>query len=147
MRAKSHHAHAPTHATSGTNGSKPQNRPGPPIALQRSDALDALDAPLPPDALDLPYPLGPESPSRPTSASGASGPSFPPYELALDAPAEPRLATVQVSREDKAVFDALQAWWLFRRGRRLTQWELFSLLLGDALGNDAGELSGARRAL
>lgn len=69
---------------------------------------------------------------------------FTPYELALEVPPPRRTVTIQVLPEDKEVFDALQAWHLFRRGRRLTQWEVFTLLLADGLANAEGTFAEAR---
>lgn len=79
-----------------------------------------------------------------TSVEEDEAAGFPPVELALDVFPQARLATVMLRREDKEVFDALQAWWHFRHGRRLTQWELFSLILAEALEDPAGRFGPAR---
>lgn len=50
------------------------------------------------------------------------------------------VATVNVSREDKEVFDAVQLWLQQRLGRGLSQWDVFSFLLGEALGNEDSPL-------
>ena len=55
-----------------------------------------------------------------------------------------RTSSVEVRREDKELFDALQAWWLLRHGERLTQWELFTVLLVEALEGEGGRLRGFR---
>lgn len=68
-------------------------------------------------------------------------------ELAVETPVVRKTATVQVRPEDKVLFDALQAWYLFTAGKRLTQWELFTLVLVDALENQAGRFAGARDIL
>lgn len=88
----------------------------------------------------------------PTTASGRpkpTDPSAPPrdVELAVETPVVRKTATVQVRPEDKAVFDALQAWWHFRHGSRLTQWELFSLVLAAAVSNREGALAPALEVL
>lgn len=57
-------------------------------------------------------------------------------ELALDLPPVRRFATVQVLREDKFVFDALQGWYRAQTGRPVFQWDLFTLLLVEALDHD-----------
>lgn len=46
-----------------------------------------------------------------------------------------QLTSVNLSRTDKAVFDALQSWWSFREGRALQQCEVFSMLMEAALKN------------
>lgn len=57
--------------------------------------------------------------------------------VGLDVDVSPRraVASVNVRRDDKAVFDALHAWWSVERRRPLTQWEAFSVLLAVALEN------------
>jgi len=65
---------------------------------------------------------------------------LPPVELAFETPVVQKTSTVQVRPEDKLVFDALQAWWHFRHGKRMTQWELFSVVLACAVANREGAL-------
>ncbi len=86
--------------------------------------------------------------SVPMAAPNFAGPDGGlPMELALDAFPVARTQVIALRREDKEVFDALQAWWHFRQGKRLTQWELFSLLLADALENADGRFADARLVL
>ena len=60
-------------------------------------------------------------------------------------PARP-LAAVNAQRGDKAVFDALQAWFSFHEGRSLHQCETFALLLDVALRADDPRLRGFSEA-
>lgn len=78
------------------------------------------------------------------SPAGVGRAGWQEYELALDVFPRARTCMVALRREDKEVFDALQAWWHFRHGRRLTQWELFSLVLAEALENPGGRFAAAR---
>jgi hypothetical protein len=66
------------------------------------------------------------------------------YELALEAPVRRGTASINVRWEDKVVFDAIQAWASHRKGRYVSQWDAFSLLLGAALENEASELGRAQ---
>lgn len=52
-------------------------------------------------------------------------------------------ATLAIRPEDKETFDALLAWWHFRRGERLPPEELFAQLLEAALKNKSGAFAGA----
>lgn len=61
-------------------------------------------------------------------------------ELVPDTDVAPHLGTVKTRRDDKEVFDQLKAWWSFRRGRDLTQWEAFNLLLAAALENERADV-------
>lgn len=45
------------------------------------------------------------------------------------------LATLNVGRQEKAVFDAFQAWLSYREGRAVHQWEVFAVVLEAALTN------------
>ncbi|MEA3200615.1 MAG: hypothetical protein QOE90_2043 [Thermoplasmata archaeon] len=72
---------------------------------------------------------------------GAEHVPFNPYELALETPPPPRLGSINVRPEDKAVFDAVQKLVSFHRGRSVTQWELFTMLLADAVANKRGLLA------
>jgi hypothetical protein len=63
---------------------------------------------------------------------------FDPYELLFEAPPPPRLATINVRLEDKAVFDAMQGLINFHKGRRVSQWELFTIVLADAIASPEG---------
>lgn len=88
----------------------------------------------------------------PTGATGRPLPRDPaapqlPVELALETPVVQKTATLQVRPEDKAVFDALQAWWHFRMGKRLTQWELFTIVIAAAVSNEKGALAPAADVL
>lgn len=53
-------------------------------------------------------------------------------------PPERRFVSVGVTREDKEALDAVQAWYSFRMGRRVPHWELFNLLLAEAVQNEKG---------
>lgn len=59
-----------------------------------------------------------------------------PVELVPDGPVLPPVASLKVRRDDKEVFDQLKAWWSLRRGRDLSQWEAFTLLLAAALESE-----------
>jgi hypothetical protein len=72
---------------------------------------------------------------------GAEHMPFDPHELALEKAPLPRFGTVNVRPEDKAVFDAMQQLMSFHRGRSITQWELFTILLADAMTNRKGVLA------
>ena len=61
-------------------------------------------------------------------------------ELVPDGDVLPNLGTVKTRRDDKEVFDQLKAWWSFRHGRELRQWEAFNLLLVAALENRGADL-------
>lgn len=67
-------------------------------------------------------------------------PSSPEFELVPDGPVLPPLASLKLRRDDKAVFDQLKAWWSLRRGRDLSQWEAFTILLGVALEHEEARL-------
>lgn len=73
-----------------------------------------------PHALPRRPPVPPSAPSNP----------FPPF-----APVPPVrvLTSVNVRRDEKAVFDALQSWWSYREGRSLQQWEVFGRILQAAV--------------
>lgn len=66
------------------------------------------------------------------------------FELAVEAPVRRGTATINVRWEDKEVFDAIQRWASHRRGRSLSQWDAFSLVLAAALGNREADLGRAR---
>jgi hypothetical protein len=55
--------------------------------------------------------------------------------VGLDVDVSPRrsVAGVNIRRDEKPIYDALLAWWSVERGRTLTQWEAFSILLSFAL--------------
>ncbi|HVM44374.1 MAG TPA: hypothetical protein VM582_00460, partial [Candidatus Thermoplasmatota archaeon] len=94
-----------------------------------------------------PHSVSPSS-FDPTTVSGAPRPgarALPPgsLELAVEGPVVRKTATVQIRPEDKEVFDALQAWWFLRHGRRVTQWELFTELLAAATEARGGPFAGA----
>lgn len=65
------------------------------------------------------------------------------YELALEEPVRRGTASVNVRWEDKVVFDAIQAWASHRKGRYVSQWDAFSLILAAALGNQDAEVGRA----
>ena len=64
--------------------------------------------------------------------------SVPRHELAIHEAPERRFVNISVTREDKEAFDAVQAWYSFRAGRRVPHWELFNLVLADALDRQDG---------
>lgn len=78
---------------------------------------------------------GPSPPADPAPAG---------YELVLDEFPPRRTNLIALRADDKEVFDTLQAWWRVEHGERLTQWGLFSLVLGAALSNPEGPFVGAR---
>lgn len=59
------------------------------------------------------------------------------FELAFEEPPRRAPACVNVRRDDKEVFDRLAAYAAAFRGRRLFQWEVFTLVLAAALENPA----------
>lgn len=61
-------------------------------------------------------------------------PAFEPHYLELESRPERSFVTIMVRREDKEAFDALQMWLAYREGRRVTQWEMFNLVLAEAAG-------------
>ena len=63
-------------------------------------------------------------------------------ELAPDVKPPSPVVTIAMLREDKAVFDAAQAWLSARAGRRVTQWEAFTVILAEALGHPDSSLRG-----
>lgn len=56
-------------------------------------------------------------------------------------PARP-LSSLNVQRADKAIFDALQAWWSYRDGRSMQQCEAFTVLLDVALRSGDPRVAG-----
>lgn len=58
--------------------------------------------------------------------------------LALDTDPERQFINICVSREDKEALDAIQAWYSYREARRVPHWELFNLILAEALANPSG---------
>ena len=90
------------------------------------------------------------SPSAFPSASALPGPVAierslvtatlpgPHHELAIAVPPERRFVNVGVTREDKEAADTIQAWYSFREGRRVPHWELYNLLLAEAVENEKG---------
>lgn len=83
-----------------------------------------------PDPSDLP---GPAALAR-TIAQAA----VPRHELALQEPQVRRFVNLSVSREDKEAADTVQAWYGFQVGRRVPHWELYNLVLAEALQNERG---------
>lgn len=85
----------------------------------------------------------------PTDASGRPKPLGPraQVELAFETAPLRKVATYQIRYEDKVVSDALQAWHLWRYGKRVTQWELYSIVLAAALENRSGPFVGALEVL
>lgn len=71
-------------------------------------------------------------------------PAAPPFPRFAPEPPTRALASVNALRDDKAIFDALQAWWSFRAGRPVHQWEAFQRLLSAALQSGAEDLDGFR---
>lgn len=65
------------------------------------------------------------------------------FELVAEAPVRRATACVNVRWEDKEVFDAVRAWLSYRRGRVVSQWDVFSFVLATALENDSSELARA----
>ena len=60
------------------------------------------------------------------------------HELALDTGPQRAFVNVSVTRDDKEALEAVQAWYSFREGRRVPHWELFNLILAEALQNEKG---------
>lgn len=74
--------------------------------------------------------------------------AFPPggsdrFELVPEERVSRGVACINISREDKAVFDAVQWWLQHRLGREAHQWDVFSFLLGEALLNRESPLQNA----
>lgn len=65
------------------------------------------------------------------------------FELAFEEPVRRGTACVNIRHEDKAVFDAIQLWMSHRKGRSLSQWEAFSMVLAAALENKDAEVASA----
>ncbi|HUR69055.1 MAG TPA: hypothetical protein VM370_07390 [Candidatus Thermoplasmatota archaeon] len=65
------------------------------------------------------------------------------FELVPEEKVRRGTATINVSWADKEVFDAIQWWLTYRMGREATQWDVFSFLLGEALGNRESPLRNA----
>ena len=65
------------------------------------------------------------------------------FELVPQARPSRGVACINISREDKEVFDAIQWWLQHRLGREAHQWDVFSFLLGEALGNRESVLRNA----
>lgn len=49
-----------------------------------------------------------------------------------------RYVNVVVLRDDKEAADTVKAWYSFREGRPVAHWELYNLLLAEALQNEKG---------
>ena len=111
----------------------------PPWLPARPGAVAAMSSPL---AWRRPRLAGPplsaasaslrDASNRFVGAQGQAGG----FELAVDGPPVRRFATVQVLREDKFVFDALQGWYRAQTGRPVYQWDLFTQLLVEALDHE-----------
>jgi hypothetical protein len=84
-------------------------------------------------------------PTGPTGSvkSGASGP----VDVVLDGPVVLKTHTWQLRPDDKALMDSLQSWYHVRYGQQLTQWELFSRVLVEALTKPDGRFVGAFEAI
>lgn len=67
-------------------------------------------------------------------------------ELALEESPRRAVSSVNLRREDKFVFDALQAWLSMREARPVPQWDVFTLVLAAALENPSFEAAEAVRA-
>lgn len=65
------------------------------------------------------------------------------FELVPEARVRRGTATINVSYADKEVFDAIQWWITYRLGRPANPWDVFSFLLGEALGNKESPLAKA----
>ena len=68
--------------------------------------------------------------------------SPPRVELVVDGPLEAQLTSINVRRDDKAAFDQVQGWLTVRLGKRVSQWEVFTVLLAEATANREGVLRG-----
>lgn len=53
-----------------------------------------------------------------------------------------RYVNVVVLRDDKEAADTVKAWYSFRQGRPVPHWELYNLLLAEALQNEKGRFYG-----
>lgn len=106
----------------------PVRRFVPPAHLAPAASAVRADAPARPEPAASREPLAALAPSVP----------FAPFELAVEMPPPRRTRTIQLRVEDKEVFDSLQAWWFYETGQRLPQWEVFTLVLADALENPSG---------
>lgn len=65
--------------------------------------------------------------------------------LAFEEPVSRTVTSINVRKEDKDVFLALQSWFSFVKGRPLAQWDAFSLLIDLAYGNAPDEMPPCRR--
>ena len=83
-----------------------------------------------PRVSDLP---GPAALARAVARASSSR-----QELALEEPPVRRFVNLSITREDKEAADSVQAWYSFREGRRVPHWELFNLVLAEALANPEG---------
>ncbi|HUR69029.1 MAG TPA: hypothetical protein VM370_07255 [Candidatus Thermoplasmatota archaeon] len=59
-------------------------------------------------------------------------------EPALEEPQIRRFVNLSITRLDKEATDTVQAWFSFREGRRVPLWELYNLILAEALENREG---------
>ena len=65
---------------------------------------------------------------------GMGGPDR--YELVIEGPVKRSTATINIRWEDKAVFDSVQTWLAYQKGRPVHQWDVFTFLLAAALETD-----------
>lgn len=59
-------------------------------------------------------------------------------EPVLGEPPVRRFINLSITREDKEATDAVQGWFSFREGRRVPLWELYNVILAEALENEQG---------
>src|SRR5438094_924520 len=52
-----------------------------------------------------------------------------------------RTSSIAVRRDDKSVFDSYASYCEVELGRRLSQWDTFTLLLSEAMGNRRGRFA------
>lgn len=93
-----------------------------------------------PNELDLTNVFG-----QPTAAARAAPPAS--LELALESLPVRKVATFAVRWEDKVILDSMQAWWSYKNRQRMTQWELVSFVVSDALANRDGRFWGFDAAM
>ena len=79
-----------------------------------------------------PHPL----PRRPPVSPGP----FPPFD---PVPPTRVLASINIRRDAKSLFDAMQMWLSYKEGRAMQQWEVFEVLFLAALADqDGGPFTG-----
>lgn len=66
-------------------------------------------------------------------------------ELAPEEAPPIRLRMVALRPDDKELFDKVQDFLAWREGRRFAQWDVFTIILAEALEKDGGRVAAALR--